>query len=56
MESEENIKAIVDVANDHHITFLMLVEQMLKIHQYIQACASSISQRTAEMRSEFKRR
>jgi aspartate aminotransferase len=44
------------------------VEQMLKIHQYIQACASSISQKAAlaaltgpqdcvaEMRNEFKRR
>ncbi len=44
------------------------VEQMLKIHQYIQACASSISQCAAlaaitgpqecvaEMRNEFKRR
>ena len=117
VESEENIKAIVDVANDHHITIISdevyeqliydglkhisparfsdevitvnavsktyamtgfrlgylaareeYVEQMLKIHQYIQACASSISQKAAlaaitgpqecvvEMRNEFKRR
>ncbi len=118
VESEENIKALVDVAHDHHITLISdevyehliydglkhtsparfsdagvitvnavsktyamtgfrlgylaareeYVEQMLKIHQYIQACASSISQHAAlaaisgpqdgvaEMRSEFKRR
>ena len=118
VESEENIKALVDVAHDHHITIISdevyehliydglkhtsparfadagvitvnavsktyamtgfrlgylaareeYVEQMLKIHQYIQACASSISQHAAlaaisgpqdgvaEMRSEFKRR
>lgn len=117
VESEENIKALVDLATDHQIiivsdevyehliydgvkhvsparfyegvitvnavskTYAMTgfrlgylaapaeyVEQMLKIHQYIQACASSISQKAAlaaitgpqecvaEMRSEFKRR
>jgi aspartate aminotransferase len=117
VESERNIKALVDIANDHHITIISdevyehliydglehisparfsdevitvnavsktyamtgfrlgylaardeYVEQMLKIHQYIQACASSISQKAAlaaitgpqecvaEMRSEFKRR
>jgi aspartate aminotransferase len=117
VESEENIKALVDIANDRHITIISdevyehliydglkhisparfsdevitvnavsktyamtgfrlgyvaacdeYVEQMLKIHQYIQACASSISQKAAfaaitgpqecvaEMRSEFKRR
>ena len=118
VESEQNIKALVDVASDHHITIISdevyehliydglkhisparfsdaevitinavsktyamtgfrlgylaarneYVEQMLKVHQYIQACASSISQRAAlaaitgpqdcvaEMRSEFKRR
>ncbi|MCK4476530.1 MAG: pyridoxal phosphate-dependent aminotransferase [Methanophagales archaeon] len=117
VESERNIKALVDIANDHRITIISdevyehliyddlkhisparfsdevitvnavsktyamtgfrlgylaardeYVEQMLKIHQYIQACASSISQEAAlaaiigpqecvaEMRSEFKRR
>ena len=117
VESEENIKALVDIASDHHITIISdevyeqfiyerrehisparfsdavitvnavsktyamtgfrlgyltaraeYVEQMLKIHQYIQACAPSISQKAAlaaitgpqdcvaEMRSEFKRR
>lgn len=117
VESEENIKAIVDIANEHQVTVISdevyehliydglkhvsparfsdevitvnavsktyamtgfrlgylaareeYVEQMLKIHQYIQACASSISQKAAlaaitgpqdcvaEMRSEFKRR
>jgi len=118
VESEENIKALVDIAHDHRITIISdevyehliydglkhmsparfsdagvitvnavsktyamtgfrlgylaareeYVEQMLKIHQYIQACASSISQHAAlaaisgpqdgvaEMRSEFKRR
>ena len=117
VESEENIKALVDVAHDHRITIISdevyehliydglkhvsparysdevitvnavsktyamtgfrlgylaareeYVEQMLKIHQYIQACASSISQHAAlaaisgpqdgvaEMRGEFKRR
>ncbi len=117
VESERNIKALVDIANDYHITIISdevyehliyddlkhisparfsdevitvnavsktyamtgfrlgyfaardeYVEQMLKIHQYIQACASSISQKAAlaaitgpqecvaEMRSEFKRR
>jgi aspartate aminotransferase len=117
VESERNIKALVDIANDHHITIISdevyehliydglehisparfsdevitvnavsktyamtgfrlgylaardeYIEQMLKIHQYIQACASSISQKAAlaaitgpqecvaEMRSEFKRR
>ncbi len=117
VESEENIKALADIANDHHVTIISdevyehliydglkhvsparfsdevitvnavsktyamtgfrlgylaardeYVEQMLKIHQYIQACASSISQKAAlaaitgpqdcvaEMRSEFKRR
>ncbi len=117
VESEENIKALVDIARDHHITIISdevyehliydglkhisparfsdevitvnavsktyamtgfrlgylaareeYVEQMLKVHQYIQACASSISQRAAlaaitgpqdcvaEMRSEFRRR
>ena len=118
VETEENIKALVDVAHDHYITIISdevyehliydglkhtsparfadagvitvnavsktyamtgfrlgylaarkeYVEQMLKIHQYIQACASSISQHAAlaaisgpqdgvaEMRSEFKRR
>jgi len=117
VESEENIKALVDIANDHHVTIISdevyehliydglehisparfsdevitvnavsktyamtgfrlgyltardeYVEQMLKIHQYIQACASSISQKAAlaaitgpqdcviAMRSEFKKR
>ena len=118
VESEENIKALVDIAHDHRITIISdevyehliydglkhtsparfsdagvitvnavsktyamtgfrlgylaareeYVEQMLKIHQYIQACASSISQHAAlaaisgpqdgvaEMRSEFKKR
>jgi aspartate aminotransferase len=117
VESEENIKALVDLATDHQLTIISdevyeqliydgvkhvsparfydrvitvnavsktyamtgfrlgylaapaeYVEQMLKIHQYIQACASSISQKAAlaaltgpqdcvaEMRSEFKRR
>ena len=117
VECEENIKALVDIANDHHITIISdevyehliydglkhispaafsdevitinavsktyamtgfrlgylaareeYVEQMLKVHQYIQACASSISQRAAlaaitgpqdcvaEMRSEFRMR
>ena len=117
VESGENLKAIVDIANDHQVTVISdevyehliydglkhvsparfsdevitvnavsktyamtgfrlgylaareeYVEQMLKIHQYIQACASSISQKAAlaaitgpqdcvaEMRSEFKRR
>lgn len=117
VESEATIKALADIANDHHITIISdevyehliydglkhvspakfsddvitinavsktyamtgfrlgylaarneYVEQMLKIHQYIQACASSISQKAAlaaitgpqdcvtEMRSEFKRR
>ncbi|MBE0517079.1 MAG: pyridoxal phosphate-dependent aminotransferase [Methanophagales archaeon] len=117
VESEENIKALVDLATDHQLTIISdevyeqliydglkhvsparfydgvitvnavsktyamtgfrlgylaapaeYVEQMVKIHQYIQACASSISQKAAlaaltgpqdcvaEMRSEFKRR
>jgi len=117
VESEATIKALADLANDHHITIISdevyeqliydglkhispakfsdnvitinavsktyamtgfrlgylaarneYVEQMLKIHQYIQACASSISQKAAlaaitgpqdcvtEMRREFKRR
>lgn len=130
VESEENLKALVELANDHRLTLISdevyerfiyddglthtspaslsevagagfdekgrggvvtvnavsktyamtgfrlgyltareeYVEQMLKIHQYIQACASSISQRAAlaaltgpqdcvaAMKSEFKRR
>ncbi|MFZ2071512.1 MAG: pyridoxal phosphate-dependent aminotransferase [Halobacteriota archaeon] len=117
VESEANIKALADLARDHHITIISdevyeyliydgaehispasfsddvitvnavsktyamtgfrlgylaapvdYVDQMLKIHQYIQACASSISQKAAlaaitgpqdcvaEMRCEFKNR
>nr|CBH36955.1 probable aspartate aminotransferase [uncultured archaeon] len=117
VESKENIKALVDIAHDHHVTIISdevyeqliyddlkhisparfsddvitvnavsktyamtgfrlgyvaarseYTEQMLKVHQYIQACASSISQKAAlaaiagpqdcvvDMRSEFKRR
>ncbi len=117
VESEASIKALVDLASDHHITIISdevyeyiiydgvkhispaifsdevitinavsktyamtgfrlgylaaqdeYIEQMLKIHQYIQACAPSISQKAAlaaitgpqecvaEMRNEFKRR
>jgi aspartate aminotransferase len=117
VESEENIKALTDIAHDHHVTIISdevyehliydglkhisparfsddvitinavsktyamtgfrlgyvaarseYIEQMLKVHQYIQACASSISQKAAlaaiagpqdcvtEMRSELKRR
>ncbi len=117
VESESNIRAITELASDHHITIISdevyehlvydgaehisparfyddvitvnavsktyamtgfrlgylaagkeYIEQMLKVHQYIQACASSISQKAAlaaisgpqncveEMRHEFKRR
>ena len=117
VESESNIKAIAELASDHHMTIISdevyehlvydgakhisparfydgvitvnavsktyamtgfrlgyvaankeYIEQMLKVHQYIQACASSISQKAAlaaitgpqdcivEMRNEFKRR
>ncbi|MHC1636448.1 MAG: pyridoxal phosphate-dependent aminotransferase [Candidatus Methanospirareceae archaeon] len=115
--TEKDIKALVDIAKDHHLTIISdevyehliyeeiehvsparfyenvitinavsktyamtgfrlgyvaappeYIEQMLKIHQYIQACASSISQKAAlaaikgpqgcvrEIREEFKRR
>ena len=117
VEPESNIKAIAELASDHHLTIISdevyehlvydgaehvsparfydgvitvnavsktyamtgfrlgyvvaseeYIEQMLKVHQYIQACASSISQKAAlaaitgpqdcviEMRNEFKRR
>ena len=117
VETEENIKALVEIAHDHNITIISdevyehliyddmkhisparfsddvitvnavsktyamtgfrlgyvaasseYTEQMLKVHQYAQACASSISQKAAlaaiagpqdcvaDMKNEFKRR